>query len=299
MTVIVNTNVQSLVAQKNLSSSTNALNTATQRLSTGMRINQASDDAAGLYIAKGIESQLRGSQQCQNNIALGVNVLQIAEGDLSTIQDNVMRIKDLATQAANGINSTDARNAMANEVQQRVNEINRISSASNFNGTNLLDGSNNNLSSMRLQVGAGSDSSANAIFVNGVFTKSDAQGIGLVSSSNTYSTDAAGNTVSSDITANFASATAAATFIKTCSDTLTNISTKRANIGVVQNRLQAADDGLATTIQNLSAAKSTVMDTDIAATTADYTKNQILQQISASMLSAANQAPSIALSLIH
>ncbi len=290
MAVIVNTNVQSLIAQRNLSQATNGLADATQRLSTGLKINKAADDAAGLFIAKGLESQLRGSQQCQTNISLGVNVLQIAEGDLTTIQDNVMRIKDLATQAANGVYSTASRTAMANEVNARVAEIDRVSKASTFNGMSLLDGNSNLANGLRLQVGAGSGADANSINVTGVFGKSDADGIGL---KGTESATAAA------VTKAFASASASAAYIKTCEDALTNISTKRSNIGVAQSRLEMASQGLSTTIENVSAAKSTVMDTDVAATTSDYTKNQILQQISSAMLTQANSAPSIALSLIR
>ena len=140
MSVIVNTNVQSLVSQRNLSSATSALNKSTTRLSTGKKINSAVDDAAGLFVAKGLESQLSGSQQCQTNIALGVNVLQIAEGDLINIQDNVQRVKDLCTQAASGIYSDSARTAMQDEINARVAEIGRIAGSSNFNGIKLLDG---------------------------------------------------------------------------------------------------------------------------------------------------------------
>ena len=286
MAVIVNTNVQSLIAQRNLNKATNGLNTTTERLSTGLRINRASDDAAGLFVAKGLEAQLRGSQQCQTNISLGINVLQIAEGDLTTIQDNVMRIKDLATQAANGVYSTSARTAMANEVNARVAEINRIAAASEFNGIKLLDGSGFT-GGLRLQVGHGSGATANAIVITDVFTNSTAGSAGIALAADASAVNTA-----------FATATAAAGFIATCEASLQEISTKRAAIGVAQSRLEMASEGLATTIENVSSAKSTVMDTDVAATTADYTKNQILQQISSAMLTQANQAPSIALSLI-
>ncbi len=287
MPVIVNTNVQSLVAQRHLSHSTTSLATATQRLSTGLKINRAADDAAGLFIAKGLESQLRGSQQCQTNIALGINVLQIAEGDLTTIQENVMRIKDLTTQAANGVYSTAARLAMANEVKARIEEIDRISKASTFNGKHLLDGTDDDLKDgLRLQVGAGSPADANAIIIKGVFDDaSDAKGIGIIADATTVDTA-------------FASASASALYIATCEKALDNVSAKRASIGVVQSRLEMTAESLAVTIENVSAAKSTIMDTDVAATTSEYTRAQILQQIGTSMLTQANAAPQIALSLL-
>ncbi len=287
MPVVVNSNVQSLIAQRNLTNATSSLSKSTQRLSTGLRINSASDDAAGLFIAKGLESQLRGSQQCQTNIALGINVLQTAEGDLTTIQDNLLRIKDLATQAASGINSDSARQALANEVKARVAEIDRISEASNFNGMHLLDGNDTKLQRLRLQVGAGSDET-NVIYIEDVFVNSDASSLGLIGGTATYQ----------NIDDAFASATTAGAFIASCENAVNAVSSRRSNLGVIQSRLEMSNDALTTTIENLTASKSTIMDTDIAAETSEYTRSQILQQIASSMLMQANQAPSIALSLL-
>jgi len=281
MSVIVNTNVQSLVSQRNLTAATNALNKSTQRLSTGVKINSAADDAAGLFVAKGLESQLSGSEQCQTNIALGINVLQIAEGDLVNIQDNVSRVKDLATQASSGIYSSAARTAMQEEITARLAEIDRIASASNFNGINLLNGNSNLASGMKIQVGAGSDAATNSINITGVFNNATSTGLGFTEE--TQKVD----------TIDHALATVAK-----CEDVLSTITTRRSSLGVAQARLEMASNGLATTIENISAAKATIMDTDIAAETSNYTKQQILQQISASILTQANQAPSIALSLM-
>ena len=289
MGVVVNTNVQSLIAQRNLNHATTALNRATTSLSTGLKINRAADDAAGLFIATGLESQLKGSQTCKTNIALGINVLQIAEGDLTTIQDNVMRIKELATQAANGVYSTAARTAMADEAAARLAEIDRVAKASEFNGMKLLDGTNTTLADgLRLQVGTGDDDEANSITIENVFTNSTSgtSGINLAADASAIATA-------------FATTSAAAAFIATCEASLNTISEKRSAIGVAQSRLEMTAEGLATTIENVSAAKSTIMDTDIAQATADYTKAQILQQISTSMLTQANQAPSIAMSLMQ
>ncbi len=294
MSIVVNSNVQSLVAQRNLTSATSSLSKSTQRLSTGYRINNAVDDAAGLYIAKGLETQVRGSQQCQTNIALGVNVLQTAEGDLNTIQNNILRIKDLATQAASGINSADARQALANEAQARVDEINRISEASNFNGMKLLDGKDTKMAQLRIQVGAGSDET-NVVFIEDVFVNSDVSALGLIGDSAKLNDGTAGYATIADA---FATATSSAAFIASCENAINEVSTRRADIGVTQGRLEMASEGLATTIENLTAAKSTIMDTDVASETSEYTKSQILQQISSSMLTQANQAPSIALSLL-
>ena len=283
MSIIVNTNVQSMVAQKNLTQATNGLNKATTRLSTGLRINNAADDAAGLYIATNLQSQISGLEQCKTNIALGMNVLSIAEGDLTTIQNNIMRIKDLATQAASGTYSTSARNAIADEIQARMDEIDRVAGASNFNGIKLFNTDGLGTSGLTIHVGA-SNTSNDAITVNKDVFKS--AGHDNLSLSWTKATSVA--TVS-----------AANTFIATCETALTNVTDRRTAIGVAQSRLEMSGESLATTIENVSSAKSTIMDTDVASEVATYTRQQILQQITTSILTQANQSPSIALSLLQ
>lgn len=282
MSVIVNTNVQSLIAQRNLGHSTDKLSKATERLSTGAKINHASDDAAGLFIAKGLEAQLSGSMQCKTNIALAINVLQIAEGDLSTIQDNIVRIKDLATQAASGVYSSASRNAIQSEIDFRLQEIDRIATSSSFNGFTLLDGNSALTNGLRIQVGCGSDDTRNAVTISSVFVSCKTTDIGL---------DTANVSVST-------AAISAAT-IQFCEDAFNEITQRRTNIGVAQSRLEMAGEGLTTTIENISSAKSTIMDTDVAETTAEYTKQQILQQLSTAVLLQANQASQIALTLMQ
>ena len=287
MSIIVNTNVESMVAQKNLTQATNGLNKATTRLSTGLRINNAADDAAGLYIATNLQAQISGLEQCKTNISLGLNVLSIAEGDLTTIQNNIMRIKDLATQAASGTYSSSARNAIADEIDARVQEINRVAGASNFNGIKLFSSSGLGANGLVLHVGNGSDTDTeknNSITVaSSVFSAADNTNISL-----SWDKDTSVKTV-----------TAANTFISTCETALTNITNRRTAIGVAQSRLEMAGEGLSTTLENVSAAKSTIMDTDVASEVATYTRQQILQQITTSILTQANQSPSIALSLLQ
>ena len=282
MSVIVNTNVQSLVSQRNLTSATNALNKSTQRLSTGLKINSAADDAAGLFVAKGLESQLSGSEQCRTNIALAINVLEIAEGDLSTISDNIARIKDLATQAATGIYSSASRTAMQQEIDGRLAEITRIAQSSNFNGFNLLDGNSALAGGLIIQVGHGSDAATNSVTIENVFVASGADDIGLTS----------------DLILVGTPAEAAAT-IQYCADAIELVTQRRTNMGVSQARLEMTSDRLATSIEHLASTKSTIMDTDIGKETSELTKQQILQQISTSVLTQANQAPAIALSLMQ
>ena len=306
MAIVVNTNVPSLQVQRNLNAATDKLNTAIERMTTGLKINRAADDAAGLYIASGLETQIRGSEVAEGNIQTGVNILQIAEGDLSLIEEHLLRIRDLATQAASDYYSEDARKAMADEAVQRYEEINRIAAASNFNGLNLLDGT---LTEMRLQIGPDSAPETNALNITGVFGNCDSEGIELTQ--NAPGDDALveirtafqGDTVDKDgVLAdrdnNGDPAENAATFIATCDTALNNVTTKRAAIGAVQNRLDSAYNSLLVQVENLTAAKSTIMDADIAKESSEYTKQQILQQAASSLLVQANQAPSIALNLV-
>lgn len=281
MAIIVNTNISSLVSQRNLTNATNSLNTSLQRMSTGYKINSAKDDAAGMYIATNLETQIRGSKVAQSNVATGSNMLQVAEGDLDVIKTNLQRIRDLSVQASNGVYSADSLSAMQKEVTARAAEITRTATSSQFNGLNLLDGSTADL---RLQVGANAAANQNALTVDGtIFAAADADTLNLTTA---------------NITAAFANATAAAAFITTVDTALTNINTRKSDIGALQNRLDSAATSLVTNIENSSAAKSTIMDADIAEESSAYTKAQILQQTSAALLTQANQLPSLALKLI-
>ena len=285
MAIVVNTNVSALMAQRNLNSATNSLSASIERMSSGYKINRAADDAAGLAIATNMNTKIRGSEVAQSNIQQGINVLQTAEGYLSGITDNINRIRDLAAQAANGINSSDSKAAIIKEVNARVAEINKQASSAEFNGVKLLDGSANGLADkgMRLQVGADSAAATNAITVDkSVFANASAGAIGL----------------STAIDAAFATATSAALFMAECDSALKDITTRRADIGAYQNRLTANYDALTVSIENLSASKSTIMDVDVAKEASKLTKSQILQQASTQLLAQANQTPSIALSLL-
>ena len=293
MAIIVNTNMSALKTQANLNNATNSLNTALNRMSTGLKINSAADDAAGMFVASNLNTQIRGSKVAQSNVATGINVLQTAEGDFGVIEDNLLRIRDLATQAANGVYDEKSLTAMEDEVKARVDEINRIAKSSNFNGLNLLDGSisQRDKSGLRLQVGANSATETNAIYVAPeVFDSASAQALGL------YGTESVNKFTSIEEAFEFAST--AAKFIADVDTALQNVTTRKATIGAVQNRLNSAADSLVTTIENATSAKSTIMDADIAEESANYTKAQILQQTSATLLVQANQMPALALNLI-
>lgn len=284
MAIIVNTNISSLVSQRNLTNATNSLNTSLQRMSTGYKINSAKDDAAGLYIATNMDTQIRGSKVAQSNVETGNNLLTVAEGDLDVIKTNLQRIRDLAVQASNGVYSEESMKAMEDEATARAAEITRVATASKFNGLELLSGNDLGKNGLRLQVGANAEADQNALMIDkSVFAASVADTLGLDDS-------AIGDA--------FANATAAAAFITTLDEALENINTRKSQIGAYQNRLESAATSLVTNIENSSAAKSTIMDADIAEESSNYTKASILQQTSAALLTQANQLPSLALQLI-
>ncbi len=308
MPIIVNTNVTALRTQKSLNSATSTLEKSLERMSTGLKINRAGDDAAGLYVATGLNTQIRGSKVAQNNVETGNNVLSIMEGDLDVILDNLNRIRDLSVQAANSVYSEDAMTAMADEVKQRLAEINRVSEASNFNGLNLLNG-DSKLSDqgLRLQVGANADEAGNCIKIGKeFFSKLNSSTLGALTkegiqpdSGITAADGLSGGPNFENVDAAFASASAAAQYINMLDTAINDISNKKATIGATMNRLDAAASSLTTTIENNTAAKSTIMDADIAAEAAEYTKAQILQQTSSALLVQANALPQIAINLVQ
>lgn len=281
MSLVVNTNISSSIVQRSLNKATNNVATALERLSTGYKINSAADDAAGLSISEGLKSQAQGATVSIENAQHGANLLQTAEGDLGLIQDNLQRIRDLTVQAANGTYSSAERKSILNEVKARFQEITRIANTSKFNKISLLDGKN---TSLTLQIG-GESGDANRLNVGNVLVKTTATALSAQFSAE-------------NLAKNFATGKACASFLSTIDSAITKVSSSRADIGAYQNRLESTLSSLDVKYQNLQASYSQIRDTDIASETANLTKNQILQQVSVSLLAQANQAPSIALSLI-
>ena len=274
MAIIVNTNMSALKTQKNLNSATNLLNSSLERMSTGLKINRAADDAAGMYVASNLETQIRGSKVAQANVETGINVLQTIEGSLDVINDNLLRIRDLCVQAANGVYDENSLQAMQDEVDARLEEITRIQDSTEFNGKALFTATDSGLGNtgLVLQVGANSDANNQITAEKTIFQKITNPTVDVKAAA----TDAIANVDTS----------------------LESIVNKKAAIGATQNRLVSAQSSLMTTIENASAAKSTIMDADISQEAADFTKAQILQQTSATLLTQANQLPALALQLI-
>ena len=286
MAIVVNTNVQSIQVQNNLNRVTDAMNTAMERMTTGSKINSAADDAAGLVISKGIEVQTRGTQVAKSNAQSGTNLLQTAEGNLSVMQDNFMRIRDLTLQAMNGGQTEDQLQAMQEEAQARLAEIDRIATGAKFNTFDLFGGEtrDSDAETVTLQIGTGSDGATNTIEIADVFN--DAH-VSTLTGQATFTSSFVGT----DLTEMQAQ-------LDQLDTAITEISSRRGTIGSTINRLDSAMDQLDTQYENLSAANSRITDADIATESSNYIKNQILQQASASLLTQANQQPNIALSLI-
>jgi len=283
MALYVNTNTSSLNAQNNLMKSGNVLDTAYQRLSSGMRINSASDDAAGLQISNRLTSQVNGLNQAVRNANDGISLAQTAEGALDETTNMLQRMRTLAIQSANGSNTDEDRVALQQEVTQLATEINRVAGDTTFGGQNLLDGTYTG----SFQVGADANqtisfslSSANTVMAGNGFNVS---GLSSVVTSTSVSITTAAN---------------AQSVIGLVDDMIAAVDSKRAELGAVQNRFSSTISNLSNISENVSAARSRIRDTDFAQETAALTSAQILQQASSSILAQANQRPQTALSLL-
>ena len=283
MALTVNTNTTSLNVQKNLNRASDALSTSMQRLSSGLKINSAKDDAAGLQIATRMSSQIRGNTQAIQNANDGISVAQTAEGALQASTDILQRMRELAVKARNGTNGTADQTATNSEFAQMSDEITRISASTNLNGKNLLDGS---AGTVTLQVGANTGSANHIDLV--LSSKFDA--VSLSVGSGTLSLTGATVTGASQNIDNAITAIDAA---------IAAIGATRASLGASQNRLTSTISNLQNITENTTAAQGRVQDTDFAAETANLTKQQTLQQASTSVLAQANQLPSAVLKLLQ
>jgi flagellin len=284
MSLVVNTNIASLNAQVNLSHNQNTLQTTLQRLSSGLRVNSAKDDAAGLAVAESFTSQIRGNTQAQRNANDGISLGQTAEGSLGSVAGNLQRIRELAVQSANGTISSSNRSQLQQEVDQLTQEVSRIVQTTTFNGTSLLSGA----STLTFQVGADGVAS-NQVSVS--TTNLAASGSSGLFTYNTSLT--ATGTV--DLTTQ---ASASAALANLDSD-INRVTTTRSTFGAVQNRFEAVISNLQNYVTNLSASRSRILDADFAAETANLTRAQILQQAGTAILSQANAVPQSALSLLR
>jgi flagellin len=281
MGLIVNTNLLSLNAQRNIKNTQNGLGSAVERLSSGLRISSAKDDAAGMAISMKLTAHVRSLNQAVRNAQDGISVVQTAEGGMNEVHNILTRMRELSQQASTGILATSDRAALNAEFQDLKSEITRISDTTEFNGLKLLDGSLS-ASGVSLQVGINNTTNDRIAVSGSSFGDIDSTALGL---------NAAG--VSSIDTV--ASAQSMLTVVDSAIGT---VSTRRGNLGAVQNRLGSTISNLEIASENLSAANSRIKDADFAIETANLTRSQIILQAGVAVLSQANTIPQYALQLL-
>jgi flagellin len=269
----VNTNLFSMEAHRNLSNVTARLGGNFGRLSSGLRIHSAADDAAGLGISERMRAQIRSLHQAGRNASDGISLVQTAEGSLDEISANLVRMRELAIQASNGTLNSGDRQVLDTEFQSLIDEIDRVANQTTFNGVNLFDGSTTSLS---IQVGSEAGET-----ITVTLEDSTASALGL-------------SGASFDIT----TSTNASNLLNTLDTAIDTVSAFRGDLGGFQNRLGSVTRSISVAAENLSAAESRIRDVDIAAETADLTRNSILQQAALSVLAQANVQPQLALSLL-
>jgi flagellin len=281
MPAIINTNIASLNAQRNTSASQMSLTNSMQRLSSGLRVNSAKDDAAGLAIAERMNAQVRGMNVAVRNANDGISMAQTAEGALSKVGDALQRMRELAVQSRNGTNSDSDKNSLNKEFGELQKEINRVLGGTAFNGKKILGADGTNFT---FQVGANttSDDTIEVSFENMV-SNADVSAV-------TVTTASIGSTADSS---------AIASIIDNIDSALDTINDKRATFGATQSRFEAVISNLQVSIENQSAARSRIVDADFAVETANMSRAQILQQAGNAMIAQANQLPQQVLRLLQ
>ena len=284
MSMIINTNVASLNAQRNTASTSNALSTTMQRLSSGLRINSAKDDAAGLAIADRMNTQIRGMNVAVRNAGDAISMAQVAEGGLSAMNDMLQRMRELAVQASNAPNTSGDIGKLDNEYKQLGKELSRMLSATQFNGTQILNQATG--VDYTFQVGANA-ASENQITISGtdISLNGDADfGAVTTGASSALSTAAASSNTGA---------------IDALDKAISAVNGRRASLGALQSRFENTISYLRTAGENQSAARSRIMDADFASETANLSRAQILQQAGTAMIAQANQLPQGVLSLLR
>lgn len=294
----INTNVSALNAYRNLSSTQNDLSKSLEKLSSGLRINRAADDAAGLAISEGLRSQVNGLNVAARNAQDGISVIQTAEGALTEVHSILQRMRDLAVQGANDSNNAESRDAIKAEADQLGAELSRISESTNFNGINLFQAGGNATATppvaagpatLTFQVGADGDA-ASAVSVNMIDLGVALTGV-VTLTDGTIAADADGFDVTT--------ATLAQGTIEKIDAAITAVSEGRAGLGAAQNRFESTINSLNVSSENLAAAESRIRDTDMAAEMVKYTAANILSQAGTAMLAQANQSTQGVLQLLR
>ena len=294
MAMRVNTNVSSLISQNALAKNTKSLESTMKQLSTGLRVNNAKDDAAGLAISEALKAQIRGNDQAIKNIENAINVIAIAEGGMQSATDDLLRIRELCVQAASDIYEADKKQAIMNEIKQRIENIDVTAETTTFAGKTMLNGS---VSSLVIQTGANSLSATNTVDIGPVMTNLHISAGGLdikldiTSLGNGVSAGGAldGATWTGDMIRQYLDKLDAA---------IDKIASDRSMLGAYTNRLESTSANMTTMNENFESTKSSIIDVDVAKASSDMIKYQILQQTSSNSLLQSNNLPQIALSLL-
>ena len=294
MPAVLNTNTASLYASKNLQNAQSKMAASVERLSSGLRINRAKDDAAGLGIAQSLTTQINAANQGIRNLNDGVSMVQAAEGAISAAVEMGQRILALATQGANGSQSQAGRDAIKSEMQQLLTAITSISTRTTFSGISLLNETAGATATL-ITLQSSNGSTDTITLASNAFRK-----IGLDDIANLNSLTASGGVASllSQSIADSAAQTVMLATVSAANTYITNLNTQRSLLGAYQNRIEYTISNITELSSNLAAARSSVQDTDYASETAALTKGQILQQAATAMLAQANQMPNVILSLL-
>ncbi len=287
MGIVINTNIQSLNAQRLLGRNSQMRARSYERLASGYKINHANDDAAGLQISETLRSQIRGSQRASENAQDGINILNVMDGSMQTVTENLQRMRELTVQAANDTYSASQRNAIRAEVSQLNADITRIARATQFNGRILMNGS---ITNFYLQVGASNSTSVDRINI---------ANIGGVNPFANISARSLLGFTGTTTALSFSSNSASLSALTRIDAALQAVNNRRASLGAMVNRLEGTNNNLSITVESLSSSESRVRNTDVAKESAEMTRNQILVQASSSVLTQANQIPQLATRLLQ
>ena len=273
-----------MIVQSNLSKATSSLNNAIERMTTGYKINHASDNAAGYSIARNWETQLGSLDVAADNAATGADMMTTLEDTYSLVSSHLQRVRDLTEQAANGTYGSDSLKAIQSEITARLDEVDRIAANCEFNGLKMMDGS---MGDINLQVGLYSSADSQIILDASLFEKGD-----IKSLFGEEKADVA------EKCAGLKEGTAASSMLDKIDEVINEISGRVTTLGAAQNRIESAVESIGVQTENITSSLSTLRDADVAEESSNYIKAQILQQASATLLATANQAPSIALNLL-
>ncbi|MFN7311391.1 MAG: flagellin [Vampirovibrionales bacterium] len=292
----INTNLNAIRSLQTLRLNTARTDNAAQDIASGKKINSSSDDASGYAISQRLSVDILTGQRADQNIQDGLSMLQVTEGSISVMGDNLQRIRELAVQMANDVNGTDQRNSLAKEMRALLDDMNRLSASSQFNGMNVLDGS---LLDAKVQIAGGSNLATNTIDILGAFAQLDSTTMGLEAVVDPPRwTPATLNDIFDGTTTQLNSSDRVLSYLGDIDNALTFLNGQRSTIGALSNQLERAGSFVGLSTLNIEASRSRIVDTDIAKASAEYTQAQVLQNAAVSILQQANVSNQAALQLL-